>query len=179
MVPQFSLYTWFMGLEQHAADYLIIYTSFSLWQVYISLYHTCLFYEALQPRDVKANVATGCRVCILFCKYTGSPEGTNSSVVLAVSWKEACSFFWWLTENREALPKADEVTGLRLCFCCRTMTSYLPGGVRLSSPCNCDLSEKTRPLSRRQIEAQRSDSLGFTSVAAGCMACLILMWSQC
>lgn len=103
-----------------------------------------------------------------------SPEGTNTCGVWAVSWKEPGSFFWWLTENREAFPKADEVTGLRLCFCCGTMTSYLPGGVLLSSPCNCDLGVKTRPLSPWQIEAQRSASLGYTSVAPSCEACRLL-----
>lgn len=45
------------------------------------------------------------------------------------------------------------------------MLSYLPGGVLFSSPWNCDLSVKTRPLSHWQIEAQRSDSLGYTPVA--------------
>jgi len=107
------------------------------------------------------------------------PEETNTCGVWAVSSKEQGSLFWWLTENRGAFPKADEVTGLRLCFCYGTMTSYLPGGVRLSSPCNCDLSVKTRPLSSWQIEALRSDSLGYTSVATSCEACGLLMWSQC
>lgn len=107
------------------------------------------------------------------------PEGTNTCGVWAVPWKEPGSLFWWLTENREAFPKADEVTGLRLCLCGGTMTSYLPGGVLLSSPCNCDLGVKTRPLSPWQIEAQRSDSLGYTSVAPSCEACGLLMWSQC
>lgn len=107
------------------------------------------------------------------------PEGTNTCGIWAVSLKEPSSLFWWLTENRGAFPKADEVTGLRLCFCYGTMTSYLPGGVRLSSPCNCDLGVKTRPLSPRQIEAQRSDSLGYTSLASTCRARGLFMWSQC
>lgn len=118
---------------------------------------------------------------LVYCSTSApvAPEGTNTCGVWAVSRKEPVSLFWWLTENREASPKADEVTGLRLCFCCGTITSYLPGGLLLSSPCNCDLSVKTRPLSLWQIEAQRSDSLGCTSVVPSCKACGLLMWSQC
>lgn len=104
------------------------------------------------------------QVAVHECDCTAAPEGTNTCGVWAVSWKELGSLLWWVTENREGLPKADEVTGLRLCLCGGTITSYLPAGVLLSSPCNCDLSLKTRPLSRWQIEAQRSDSLGYTSV---------------
>lgn len=111
------------------------------------------------PRLPQVAVLLSCSTSAL-----AGPEGTNTCGVWAVSWKEPGSLFWWLTENREAFPKADEVTGLRLCFCCGTIASYLPGGVRLSSPCNCDLSVKTRPLSLWQIEAQRSDSLGYTSL---------------
>lgn len=60
--------------------------------------------------------------------------------------------------------KADEVSGLRLRLCGSTITSYLPVGLSLSSPCDCDLGEKTRPLSRWQIEAQRSVALSCASV---------------
>lgn len=125
--------------------------------------HNSSFSEDIK---VSAHVATSCSSCILFCTSSrGACRELIPVVCGLVSWKEQASLFWWLAENREAFPKADEVTRLRLCLCYGTKTSYLPGGVQLSSSCNCDLSVKTRPLSSWQIEAQRPDSLGYTSVA--------------
>lgn len=112
------------------------------------------------------------------CQCTAWPDGAHASDVKTPFRKDPGSLFWWLAEDRGAFPKADGVTGLRLCFCCGTITSYLPGGVLYSSPCNCDFSVKTRPLSPWQIEAQRPDSLGYTPVASGSEACG-LMWPQC
>lgn len=78
---------------------------------------------------------------------SGPEGGKNTCGVCAVFWKESGSLYWWLTENRKTFSKADEVRGLRLFFCYGTITSYLPGWVLLSSPCNCDLCVKTKPLS--------------------------------
>lgn len=77
---------------------------------------------------------------------TAVPEG-KIPAVSGLFWKESDSLFWWLTENRKTFSKADEVRGLRLFFCYGTIRPYLPCWVLLSSPCSCDLSMKTKPLS--------------------------------
>lgn len=136
----------------------------------------------MTPVKASAEKLTMARAGVLMscsASATAVPEGENTCGVWAVFWKEPCSLYWWLTENRKTFSKADEVRGLRLFFCDGTITSYLPGRAPLSSPCNCDLSVKTKPLSL----TNKGSTFRFTWLHLSGLyrykSCGLSMWSQC
>lgn len=141
MVFQFHKGNWFND------SFMWTYTTWACWVILPQVLKCfCILpsWFLMDWRQVKKKKKPQVEVLIsCSASATAGPEGKNTCGVWAVGWKESGCLYWWLTENRKTFSKADEVRGLRLFFCAGTITSYLPGWVLLSSPCNCDLGVKT------------------------------------